>query len=116
MEKFKKLFKRYKIDGYIVPKNDEYFNEYIHSSKDRLKFIRKHKLNDKIKEKNEDKILYKRLQSKINAFTDPPGKTLLINKNNSIYEKYARTIAYFRIPMYEEAILSINSLLKDATL
>ena len=41
MEKFKKLFKRYKIDGYIVPKNDEYFNEYIHSSEDRLKFISK---------------------------------------------------------------------------
>ena len=82
-------------------------------SRDRLKFIRKHRLNDKIKEKNEDKILYKRLQSKINAFTDPPGKTLLINKNDSIYEKYARAIAYFRIPMYEEAILSINSLLKD---
>ena len=27
------------IDGYIVPKNDEYFNEYINQSTDRLKFI-----------------------------------------------------------------------------
>ncbi len=39
MKNFKKLFERYRIDGYIIPKNDEYFNEYIHSSKDRLKFI-----------------------------------------------------------------------------
>jgi len=39
MQSFKKLFKKYRIDGYIVPKNDEYFNEYVHSSKDRLKFI-----------------------------------------------------------------------------
>jgi len=39
MKSLKKLFKRYKIDGYIVPKNDEYFNEYVHSSKDRLKFV-----------------------------------------------------------------------------
>jgi len=39
MKSLKKLFKRYRIDGYIVPKNDEYFNEYVHSSKDRLKFI-----------------------------------------------------------------------------
>ena len=39
MKNFKKLFKRYRIDGYIVPKNDEYFNEYVRSSKDRLKFI-----------------------------------------------------------------------------
>ncbi len=39
MNKLKKLFSKYKIDGYIVPKNDEYFNEYIPVHKDRLKFI-----------------------------------------------------------------------------
>ncbi len=39
MKNFKKFFERYRIDGYIVPKNDEYFNEYVPSSKDRLKFI-----------------------------------------------------------------------------
>ena len=27
------------IDGYIIPKNDEYFNEYVPSSNNRLKFI-----------------------------------------------------------------------------
>ena len=30
-------FKEYNIDGYIVPKNDEFFSEY--SQKDRLKTI-----------------------------------------------------------------------------
>ncbi len=39
IKKLKNLFKRFKIDGYIVPKNDEYFNEYIDPSNDRLKFI-----------------------------------------------------------------------------
>jgi Xaa-Pro aminopeptidase len=39
MKKFKNLLKQYKLDGYIIPKNDEYFNEYISSAKDRLKFI-----------------------------------------------------------------------------
>ena len=39
MKKLKKIFKRYSIDGYIVPKNDEYFNEYIPEFKDRLKFV-----------------------------------------------------------------------------
>ena len=39
MKNFKKLLKKYKIDGYIVPKNDDYFNEYVSSSTDRLKFI-----------------------------------------------------------------------------
>ena len=39
MDSLKKLLKKYKIDGYIIPKNDEYFNEYVNSSNDRLKFI-----------------------------------------------------------------------------
>ena len=39
MKKFKNLLKQYKLDGYIIPKNDEYFNEYVNSVKDRLKFI-----------------------------------------------------------------------------
>ncbi len=42
MEKIKKLklyFIKEKIDGYIVPKNDEFFGEYIPKHNDRLNFI-----------------------------------------------------------------------------
>ena len=39
MQDLKKILNKFRLDGYIVPKNDEYFNEYVHSSKDRLKFI-----------------------------------------------------------------------------
>ena len=39
LKKLLKLFKTYKIDGYIVPKNDEFFGEYVPSTKDNLKFI-----------------------------------------------------------------------------
>ena len=37
--KLRRFLKIYELDGYLVPKNDEYFNEYVSSSKDRLKFI-----------------------------------------------------------------------------
>ena len=37
IKKLKKIFKREKIDGYIIPKNDEFFSEY--SANDRLKTI-----------------------------------------------------------------------------
>ena len=37
INRLRKHFKNYDIDGYVVPKNDEFFSEY--SSKDRLKFI-----------------------------------------------------------------------------
>ena len=33
------LFKSNKIDGYIVPKNDEFFGEYVPENKDNLKYI-----------------------------------------------------------------------------
>ena len=42
MEKIKRLrktFKKENIDGYIIPKNDEFFGEYVLEHKDRLKFI-----------------------------------------------------------------------------
>ena len=39
IKKLKKSFKSFMIDGYLVPKNDDYFNEYVSESEDRLKFI-----------------------------------------------------------------------------
>ena len=39
MERLKRLINNQKVGGYIIPKNDEYFNEYVVPSKDRLKFI-----------------------------------------------------------------------------
>ena len=39
LKKLRKLLKVYKIDGYIVPKNDEFFGEYVDHRDDRLNFI-----------------------------------------------------------------------------
>ncbi len=39
MKKIRKLLDKYNIDAYIIPKNDEFFNEYVPKSRDRLKFI-----------------------------------------------------------------------------
>ena len=42
MEKIKKikyLLKKKLIDGYLIPKNDEFFGEYVAEDKDRLNFI-----------------------------------------------------------------------------
>ena len=37
IKKIRRQFRNYGIDGYVVPKNDEFFSEY--TNKDRLKFI-----------------------------------------------------------------------------
>ena len=39
IKKLKKILDRENIDGYIIPKNDEFFGEYIPDFNDRLKFI-----------------------------------------------------------------------------
>ena len=39
IEKFKKFFFYEGIDGYIVPKNDEFFSEYTQRYNDRLNYI-----------------------------------------------------------------------------
>jgi len=39
IKKIRKFFRPYMIDGYLVTKNDDYFNEYVNQSSDRLKFI-----------------------------------------------------------------------------
>ena len=41
INKLKNILKDEKIDGYIIPKNDEFFGEYIPENKDRLKYISK---------------------------------------------------------------------------
>ena len=39
INRLKKIFKRERIDGYIIPKNDNFFGEYIPENNDRLKYI-----------------------------------------------------------------------------
>ena len=39
IRKLTDLYKPFMIDGYLIPKNDDYFNEYVSKSNDRLKFI-----------------------------------------------------------------------------
>jgi len=39
LSKLRKKFIIYYIDGYIIPKNDEFFGEYVDSSHERLKYL-----------------------------------------------------------------------------
>ena len=39
INKLKRLLKNNNLDGYLIPKNDEFFGEYVPDNKDNLKFI-----------------------------------------------------------------------------
>ena len=62
-----------------------------------------------------DEINYKRIVAKIIAFTNNPGKTLLLypKSNKGIHAKYARAIAYLRMPDLDKGIKEINNLITN---
>ena len=39
IKKLKQLIIKEQLDGYIIPKNNEFFNEYVSPLEDRLKYI-----------------------------------------------------------------------------
>ena len=39
IRRLKKVLTKEKIDGYLIPKNDQFFEEYVDNQNDRLKYI-----------------------------------------------------------------------------
>jgi len=39
INKIRKIIIQFSLDGYLVPKNDEFFDEYVSEEKDNLKYI-----------------------------------------------------------------------------
>ena len=39
IKKLRKLFKKFNLDGYIIPKNNNFFGEYVSAAEDNLKYI-----------------------------------------------------------------------------
>jgi predicted Zn-dependent protease len=60
-----------------------------------------------------DEIKYRRIVAKIIAFTNSPGKTLLLypKESSQIDAKYARAIAYLRLPDLKKGIKEIKELI-----
>ena len=68
---------------------------------------------NKIDNSSIDETRYKRIVAKIIAFTNNPGKTLLLYPKTSseIDARYARAIAYLRLPDLDKGIKEINHLI-----
>jgi predicted Zn-dependent protease len=59
--------------------------------------------------------MHQRMKAKLTAFLDPPANVLAEYKpdDNSMPARYARAIAYYRIPELDKALDLINGLIKD---
>ncbi len=58
---------------------------------------------------------FRRIKMKLHAFLDPPSTTLAAypESNNSVLARYARAIAYYRIPDLARALPAIDGLIRD---
>src|SRR6516165_4024079 len=59
--------------------------------------------------------MLKRIKAKLDAFISPPSSTLAAypEKDQSVLARYARAIAYYRIPKLDKALPIIDGLIKD---
>jgi predicted Zn-dependent protease len=59
--------------------------------------------------------LLKRIKVKLDAFISPPSSTLAAypEKDQSVLARYARAIAYYRIPKLDKALPIIDGLIRD---
>src|SRR5271163_3196234 len=59
--------------------------------------------------------LLKRVKVKLDAFTSPPSSTLAAypEKDQSILARYARAIAYYRVPQLDKALPTIDGLIRE---
>ena len=82
-------------------------------TRERMDFIERNSIGEPIIDSKEDQQKYHRIKAKLQGYLDPPGKSLLNNKGNSLPERYIRAIAYFRTPIFTMAIKEVNSLIND---
>src|SRR6202008_2900004 len=57
----------------------------------------------------------KRIKAKLEAFISPPSSTLAAypERDQSVVARYARAIAYYRIPQLDKALPVIDGLIRD---
>jgi predicted Zn-dependent protease len=84
----------------------------------RIEYVRNHVAHSRYSDASDPPLyveLLKRIKVKLGAFTDPPSATLAAypERDQSVLARYARAIAYYRIPKLDKALPIIDGLIRD---
>jgi predicted Zn-dependent protease len=84
----------------------------------RIEYVRNHVAHSRYSDAPDPPLyveLLKRIKVKLGAFTDPPSATLAAypERDQSVLARYARAIAYYRIPKLDKALPIIDGLIRD---
>ena len=91
----------------ILPERQDPFLRTHPLTRERMEMIKSKTPKAPIIDSKADKQSYLRIKAKLEGFLDNPGKVLLNNKGDTVHERYARAIAYFRAPMFRKSIAEI---------
>lgn len=87
-------------------------------TRDRIEFVRNHLANSRYADQPVDPAmveLHKRMVAKLRGFIEHPGLTQrrYPKSDSSLYARYARAVAYYRVPDVPNALAEIDSLLAE---
>ncbi len=97
----------------LLPERQDPFLRTHPLTRERMEMIKSKTPKKPIIDSKADKQSYLRIKAKLEGFLDNPGKVLLNNKGNTVPERYARSIAYFRAPMFRKSIDEVNRLINE---
>jgi len=101
----------------VAARQDPYLRSHP-LTRNRIRFVRNFVENSKypLQASDDSELLaHRRMVAKLYAFVNSPGKTLRVYResDDSLIARYARAIAYYRIPDVERAVSEIDDLLRD---
>ena len=101
----------------VAERQDPYLRSHP-LTRDRIRFVRNFVETSKYTSQSpgeEELLAHRRMVAKLYAFLNSPGRTLRAYRENdsSLSARYARAIAYHRIPDLERAIGEIDGLLRE---
>ncbi len=101
----------------VAERQDPYLRSHP-LTRDRIRFVRNFVETSDYSSRTsgeEELMAHRRMVAKLYAFLNSPGRTLRAYRENdtSLTARYARAIAYYRIPDVERAIGEIDSLLRE---
>lgn len=95
-------------------------NEYLRThplTQDRIAFLEQQVAKSPYKSAESDPTLaraYERVVAKLDGFLDNPAQVIQRRGSNSVPDRYARAIAYYRVPDVKNALALVDGLIKDS--
>ena len=94
-------------------------NEYLRThplTQDRIQFLQEQVAKSPYNERKPDPTLvaaYQRVAAKLDGFLNDPAQVIDRRKSDSVPDRYARAIAYYRVPEVPKALTLMDGLIRD---